>query len=188
MVYVAGDTLEQLLRQLKGLTVKDHQVYLHLMLQKELAEGRNGYLQGFILGKSVVARRNQRKSDRLAVMLQCQLQRVIVAITKQRFFAIATTIPNWAHCVDQMLGIQVKSRRNGRSSAGDTADFLPCLQQLGTGLFVDHGIRSEADYRLRIGSIHNGIHLHIGDIISNNCKRHTHRLLFVILAHSLPYV
>ena len=56
LVYVTCYPLEQFLRQLESSAVKDHKVYLHLVIQQEAAKYRDRNLKGFVFRKAIVTR------------------------------------------------------------------------------------------------------------------------------------
>ena len=74
--------------------------------------------------------------------------------------------------MDHVGGIQIKPRRNGCFAYIQRADFLSGRQQTGTGFCVNPRIGTGTHHGTGVGGIDDGIHLHIGNIISYDLKRH----------------
>ena len=73
---------------------------------------------------------------------------------------------------DNIFCMKAECRGNRRLSHGYGTDFLPDSQQFRTGLFVDTGIGTQTHHRPGICRVDNGIHTHIGNIVSDNLKGH----------------
>jgi len=177
VIDVAGNVVKQFFGQTVSAPVKHHQIDQHLVFQQKFAESGNGDLQGLVLGKTVIVGGDEGKGDGSAAMGQCQLQGFIITAAKQDFLSIAAAVPYRANGVDNVFGGKTESGGDGSVSHRNGADLLPGSQKLRTGFFVDAGIGTQSYHRPGIGGIDDGIHLHMGDVISHDLKGHVRTCL-----------
>ena len=137
--------------------------------------------------------RDQRKCDGFTVVCLCCLQRSAIAPGKKRFLAETATLPDRSDCMDNKPRVQIERRGDGHISKPNKPDLTAGFKQLRACLFVNTSINAPADDGLRVGSIHNGIDLHIGYVVSDDFEWHNFSLLGVLdrtgtilLEHLLP--
>ncbi len=102
----------------------------------------------------------------------CRAQRVPIASRQQIRFPLAATLPDRTGCVqNESTG---KSKRIGHSDASrlQRQQRIAGGAQLWTGRGMNPRIRSSASGSVRVGWVHNGVHVHADDIVSNNLIRH----------------
>ena len=85
---------------------------------------------------------------------------------------MAAALPHRTHGVDHEFCIQIERRRHGGMAHADVTDGLSRFQQAGTRLGMDHGIRAAADDGSGICGVDDGIHTHIGNVISHDLEGH----------------
>ena len=106
-------------------------------------------------------------------MFQRQLQGIVIAAAQQLALTQQAASPYRAHCMDHIFSRKPITGCDGRTAPGNIADLLPSLQKSWARLLMDPGVRTQTDYRPGIGGIHDGVHLHIGNVVSYNLKGHT---------------
>ena len=171
-INVAGNAREPGFGQAIGLPIKDHQIDVHFLDLQEAAERIDRNVKRLVLRKSIIARSDQRKGHRTASIGLRLGKGIVIAPAQEHFFLLVSPLPHRSDRMDHVLSIQPKSRCHRSATHSNRANGLPRLQQLRTGLLMDGRIRAAAHNRHGICGIHNGIHLHIGNVISYYGKRH----------------
>ncbi len=80
--------------------------------------------------------------------------------------------PYGSNGMNYILGIQIETRCNSRITKINIADFLTRCKESRSRFFMNSGIYTSADYRVRICSINYSVHLHIGNVVSYYFKWH----------------
>ena len=104
-------------------------------------------------------------------------------IAQMRVDAIVNTAnprPVIGSGVDDILCVQTKSGGDGSFSHADSADFLPGGQQLRPRRPMNACVDAAADHRPWVGGIHDGVHPHLGNIVSYNLKGHISHLPILV--------
>ena len=173
VVYKRPDIREQLAGHPERLLVVDDQQHFHLVLEKEGAYLCHRYVQGLVLREAVCARGQQRESYRLAPKLLCQPQRIPITGRDRFAFTKAAAAPCRADSVDDVLCVQIESRRI-RCLARDHLTYLRSGRQqfIASGRLVYGKIDAPADRHLRVRGVDYRVSLHIYYVVTDYLKCH----------------
>ena len=142
------------------------------MIRQEIPDGTGRDLQRLVLRVSVDPGGDQRKGDGFTAGLLRKPERFPVAGGQQAGLPMGAAPPDGTDGMDdEPAGKAVAPGHFGLPgpAAVQGAAFR---QQLRSGGSVDRAVHSPAAQQGRIGGIDDGIHLHPGDIIADNFKRH----------------
>ena len=83
-----------------------------------------------------------------------------------------TIRPSGGSCVDHIFCIQIECRSDGGTAGLYVTGLFPSFQQSRPRLLMNCGVHPGIDPRIAASRVHDGIHLHIVDIVADDFKWH----------------
>ena len=179
VVDIGLHVIQQVSGQRKGLFVEDCEGHIQVVILQKVLDRLHGHGQRLFLREAVGAGGDQRKGDALAAQLFGQQQRFAVTGCEGLELAGFAAPPGRAHGVDDVFRGQGKCGGHRGLARMDRPDLAALRQQLlRPRRFIDGAVCACADDRLRIRSVDDGVRRHLGDIVSNDGKRHCRSFLY----------
>ena len=118
----------------------------------------------FISGEAIDAGGDTRESDALQTALRSEAQGARVAGTELVALAIFTAVPDGADGVDDMAGFEPIAQSDFRFARAAAVQHAALGQQFRPGGAMNRSIDASATEKGRVGGVHDGIDVELGDV------------------------
>ena len=169
---IGGNIGKQRAANLISLPVKDHKIDHHVVFKQKIADGIHRSLERLILGIAVNAGGNERKRQRFAAVFLCQRKRRPVAGNQQFLLSALPAMPARPHRVNDVFAGQSIALCDLCAACFAPMQRFALRQQLRACGAVNAAIHPSAAQQRFIGGVDNGVHLHPGNIVSDDLQRH----------------
>ena len=172
IVDVLGNVGKELAADLIGGPVENHQIDRHLVLQQKFADGIHCHPQGLIFRIAIGAGGDQGEGHGFALLLFGQGKAFAVAGSQKLPLTAMAAVPHGAHGMDHVPAGQVIGGGDFGIAGPAAAQSAAFRQKLRPGGSVDGAVHSAAAQQGFLGGVDDGVHLHFGDIVSDDGKGH----------------
>ena len=178
IVHVLLDVPEQLRADLVGPPVEDDDVDGHVVPKEKFADRIDRDPESLVLRVAVGAGGDEGEGHGLAAVLPRQLKGGPVTGGEQVSLPVPAVPPHRADGVDDVPAGQPVTTGDLCASRFTASQRPALLQEPRAGGAVNTPVDAAPAQQRRVGGVHDGVHLHLRDVVPDDLKRHGKRPSF----------